>query len=309
MIDMVAKIISFINYKGGVGKTVTAVNIAAYLALGHDKKVLLVDLDAQASASLNLMHDKVYIQWVNQFGTLRKIVESYAYRRTPPDIRSIIVRGVVEYNKQNYNEMLQRGEIEGLPHNFPVESALAENLDLLPSELDLIDADTLLADIPPLDRLAIMTKELEKVKGEYDYIICDCPPNLYVMTRSGLLACDGYIIPVIPDLLSTIGIGELIRKLDRISLDIGRKTPCNGIVFTKVRPGAWLTRTQDATMRTIRGHPEVTGRNIPCFERYIHEYEDIRRALEWHIPICTYDPTCTVATEYSQLASEFIKRV
>jgi chromosome partitioning protein len=306
---MVAKIISFINYKGGVGKTITAVNIAAYLALEHEKRVLLADLDAQASASLNLMHDKVYVQWINQFGSLRKIVEAYAYRRMPPDIQTVIVKRVIEHNKQNYNDMVRRGEVEGLPHTFPIEDTLTENLDLLPSELDLIDADAHLAEIPPLERLAIMTKELEKVKAEYDYILCDCPPNLYTMTKSGLLACDGYMIPVIPDLLSTIGIGELIRKLDRISLDIGKRTPCKGIIFTKVRPGAWLTRTQEATMHAIRGHPEVVSRNIPCMERYIHEYEDIRRALEWHIPICVYDPTCTIATEYSQLASEFLKYV
>ena len=305
---MVAKIISFINYKGGVGKTITAVNVAAYLALEQNRKVLLVDLDAQASASLTLMHEKVYLQWRDQHGTLKKIIESYAHGRTPPDIRNVIVRGVVQYNKERYNEMLQRGEIEGLPHDFPVESAIAEKLDLLPSELDMTDADTILGNIPAVNRLAIMTKELEKVKSEYDYIICDCPPNLNIMTRIGLLASDSYIIPVIPDLLSTVGIGELIRKLERMLLDIGKMTPCKGIVFTKVRPGAWLTHTQDATMHVIRGHSEITSRNIPCFERYIHEYEDIRRALEWHVPICTYDPTCTVATEYSQLASEFITR-
>lgn len=306
---MVAKIVSFINYKGGVGKTVTAVNVAAYLALEQNKKVLLVDLDAQASASLTLMHEKVYLQWRDKYGTLKKIIESYAYRRAPPDIRSVIVRGVVQYNKERYNEMLQRDEIEGLPHEFPVENALAEKLDLLPSELDMIDADTILGTISPMDRLDIMNKEFGKVKSEYDYIICDCPPNLNVMTKSGLLAGDSYVIPVIPDLLSTVGIGELIKKLERMLLDMGAMKPCRGIVFTKVRPGAYLTRTQGATMQAIKGHSAVTSRNIPCFVEYIHEYEDIRRALEWHVPICTYDPTCTVATEYSRLASEFKTQV
>jgi chromosome partitioning protein len=304
---LTAKIICFVNYKGGVGKTVTTVNIAAYLAFEHGARVLLVDLDPQTNATLHLMREEIYEDWRRTHGTLNDVVDAYAHRRAPPDIHEFIVNGVVRYSRDRYNEKLQGGEIEeGLPLRYEVNSEL-DKLDLLPSHIDLIDADTDLEDIE--QRISFLAIELGKVKGEYDYILCDCPPNLYLMTINGLYAGDSYIIPLVPDYLSTLGAHELIERVERMSSVIRRKIPCKGIIFTKVRPGAWFTRTQSLRMDIIRNHPAIQRRNIFCFSEIVFEREEIRRSEEWRLPICVSEPTSAAALEYSRLTSEFIRQV
>ncbi|MBE7444078.1 MAG: AAA family ATPase [Planctomycetia bacterium] len=60
-------------------------------------------------------------------------------------------------------------------------------------------------------------KAIDKVKDNYDYILIDCPPNLYLVTQNALAASDYYIITTIPDHLSTIGINILIRKISELN--------------------------------------------------------------------------------------------
>src|ERR1700741_4148966 len=70
-----AQVISFINMKGGVGKTTCAVNVATYLARDHGKRVLLVDFDPQTNASLSVMSEKAWEKWQGEHGTMADIPE------------------------------------------------------------------------------------------------------------------------------------------------------------------------------------------------------------------------------------------
>ena len=64
---------------------------------------------------------------------------------------------------------------------------------------------------------AFLAKLVEEVSDRYDYILIDCPPNLYLMTHNALVASDRYIVTAIPDHLSTIGLNILKRKVDKIA--------------------------------------------------------------------------------------------
>ncbi len=81
-----AQVISFINYKGGVGKTTMAVEIAATLASKHQFKVLIVDLDPQTNASFYLMPgenpEKPWQEWVDSNGSLKSVLDA-AIREEP----------------------------------------------------------------------------------------------------------------------------------------------------------------------------------------------------------------------------------
>ena len=70
-----AQVISLVQMKGGVGKTTCAVNLASYLAQAHNKKVLLVDFDPQANASLSLMTEARWGEWQREHGTMADILE------------------------------------------------------------------------------------------------------------------------------------------------------------------------------------------------------------------------------------------
>jgi hypothetical protein len=70
-----AQVISFLNMKGGVGKTTCAVNLATYLAKDHQKRVLLVDLDPQTNASLSVMPEKAWEEWAEEHGTMADVLE------------------------------------------------------------------------------------------------------------------------------------------------------------------------------------------------------------------------------------------
>jgi chromosome partitioning protein len=148
-----AIVISLLNMKGGVGKTTVAVNLAAYLARDHGKRVLLVDLDPQTNASLSLMPEKAWSAWAAEHGTMADIFEVGGEGKRgktddPHKFKDCIVHNVVP-------------EIPGL--------------DLIPSHLKLTFLDLDLAARPGRER--ILGRSLDKVRGDYDMILCDCPPR------------------------------------------------------------------------------------------------------------------------------------
>lgn len=111
-------------------------------------------------------------------------------------------------------------------------------LDLLPSSIDLIDTQDRLVLMPagqfhtknPTD---ILRRAIQKIIDTYDYVLIDCPPNLGIITLNGLRIAAGYIIPTIPDVLSTYGIPQIVRRVAHFSEDIGQTIEPFGIAVCK----------------------------------------------------------------------------
>ena len=142
-----AKVIAFVNMKGGVGKTTCAVNLAAYLARDHQKRVLLVDLDPQTNASLSLMTEDAWAKWAADHGTMADLMEVGGRRKQdePVKLADCIVHGV-------------RPELP--------------TLDLLPSHLKLtfldLEQDPATETVRPLaadDVVTVEADELAKAEG------------------------------------------------------------------------------------------------------------------------------------------------
>jgi chromosome partitioning protein len=145
------RVMAIANQKGGVGKTTTAVNLAACLA-HQRRRVLLIDLDPQSNATMHLGLDP-FAQQMTVYDLLKDAER---------DIRPAIIKS-------------------------------RERLDLLPSNLEMADADVALSSL--LGREHRLQSLLGQLPPEaYDFALIDCPPNLGVLTLNALVACDEVLI-------------------------------------------------------------------------------------------------------------------
>ncbi len=218
------KVVSFINLKGGVGKTTTAVNIAAALA-DEGLKVLVIDLDPQTNATVSLISQK---EWESRHKS-----------------------GQTLYHL--FNDMLEDRDDFDIDEAVYYDAGGIEGLDLLPSSMFLVDIQD---SIPDMDNKAyvshvdVLGNAIEDIKGNYDYIIIDCPPNLGAITLNGINISDCYVVPTVPDILSKIGISLILNRIKSFKK---RKRTCNiklaGIIFTKVD---YRTNLHNSTMRELR---------------------------------------------------------
>ncbi len=212
-------VLSFINLKGGVGKTTTAVAVAEILAHEHRKHVLLIDLDPQTNATVTLISED---QWEEMDKSGRTIAQLFEDRLNPQNPPKFDIEKAIAHRVSTINDGIAR-------------------LDLLPSSMQLID----LQDRIPMiaisgnftsNPLEILRIALQPVIDRYDYVIIDCPPSLGTVTKNGLRISTGYIIPTIPDIVSTWGIYQIVNNIARFAQDVDRPIPALGIVATKVQP-------------------------------------------------------------------------
>jgi len=209
-----ARVISLINLKGGVAKTTTTVALAETLAARFGKKILVIDLDPQTNATTMLIGETRWKELNAKGWTLASLFKD----ALDPENKSF-----------DLAKTLQRrvSDVQG-----------AEKVDLLPSSLDLIDVQDRLAGAPtgqfysvtPVDLLRLSVKS---ILDDYDLVLIDCPPNLGIITLNGLRISEGYIIPTVPDVLSTYGIPQIIKRIDRFSHEISEQIEPLGILITK----------------------------------------------------------------------------
>lgn len=200
------KVISVINYKGGVGKTTLSANIAALLA-NKGKDVLVVDLDPQTNLTLSFIDVDEWKVLDEQGKTVKHWYDNYLDHGGNSSLKELIISP----EKVNH-ELTVNGE---------------GKIDLIPSHLDLIHVDMELSSLlggttertfinsflRVVSRLKLSLMEFEDT---YDVIIIDCPPNFNLVTQNAIVASDYYIVPAKPDYLSTLGISTLLRHINNL---------------------------------------------------------------------------------------------
>ena len=259
-----ARIISFINYKGGVGKTTIAVETAATMASKYGFKVLIIDLDPQTNASFYLVTEERWEQWANTHGSLKDIFQS-AINEQPFDVGNVI-----------------------MPN-------LYDCLDLLPSHLDLLPVDLELAakwGAQSSEAKMIIKDRLEPVISdrEYDFVIIDCPPNLNLVTQNALMLSDSYVVVCLPEYFSVRGIGLIETQIEKMMEQINNNlmrfgaNPVSGpimrgIIFNRIRYVTGGTIAQENWMAQVRrAYANVT------FEHFVAETVRVAEA-SWNGPI------------------------
>ncbi|OQB75897.1 MAG: Sporulation initiation inhibitor protein Soj [Deltaproteobacteria bacterium ADurb.Bin135] len=292
-----ATVVSFINFKGGVGKTTLCVEIAASLAQKFNEKVLIVDLDPQTNATLSLMTEKDWEDHAAQNGTLRDFFEA-CYEGKELGLDSIIVKNPVKYH-----------------------GALT-NLDLVPSHIELFGMDLRLATKLGHENLKaklFLKKALEPLQDKYTYIFVDCPPNLYLTTQNGLFASDHYLIVALAEYLSTLGIAHIQKSVGNIFADAnkllsdigsgtnGLKQPAiAGIIFNRLRTIYSGTYSQEDIIRRVTAdYPGMV------FDARVPHSDKIAVRAEQKVPIAVSGYAADRAYEerITQAAHEFYDRL
>lgn len=335
------KIISFINYKGGVGKTTTTYHIGCALALYHNKKVLLIDVDPQTNLTFLCVVPERWELFKKDYGTIAKLFASY------------LNDNLGTYQTKN---ILWKSPIELFTQGKGTKNVI-KNLDLIPSDIDLLGVDIELAsktwrkiesgiyqeqlqilrrtikgikeffginisnDIRDalfyLEQRHILKNAIHRTKDNYDYILIDCPPNLYLVTQNALAASDAYIITTIPDHMSTIGINILIKKIRELHDTMNHKCRLTnteihdimpkGILFTMVRTvGQSIVSTHKDKMNELRKNYG----NV-CFENSISWGAGYTEASSLAVPVFLLNDenAMRVAEQYKEVAKEFLEKV
>ena len=230
------KVVSVIDYKGGVGKTSLTANSGSELAW-RDKKVLLLDLDAQASLTFSFLTPD---EWANDYADTRTIKTWFdAFEKGGP----IPLSSLINSPKKINSKLKGKGQ-----------------LDIFHSHLGLINVDLGLAVklggatlaqakanfVSVHKRQADGLSERELLS--YDVIFIDCPPNFNLVTKTAIVASDFIFIPTRADQLSTLGIDYLKRSMNELqkdyndyaNLDDGEHVEKNspktvGVVFTMIQ--------------------------------------------------------------------------
>lgn len=288
------KVISIISLKGGVGKTTTTVALAEFLALKHNKKVLVVDLDPQTNATVMLIKQQTWKQANDHKKTIDQMFLDRIENTKNFDLRKSIIKSVSNIGSG------------------------AQNLDLLPSSVDLVHIQDDLTILKqeysnfqsPITTLAENLRE--EIIDEYDYVLIDCPPNLGVITLNGLYISDYYLMPVVPDILSTYGIPEILDRIHKSSEEI-KKIDRNfnikplGILVNKYNENnrMHIEIKSDLVAKEKRGVIPKVLNSLVCEAANLSEAADINKPQLTLKQKYKYDSSIYEA--YNSLAKEIIE--
>ncbi|EGJ28976.1 MAG: ParA family protein [Moorea sp. SIO2C4] len=290
-------VISTVNMKGGVGKTTLTVNLATCLAKNHNKRVLVVDLDTQISGTLSLMQPQAFAKARKGRRTLSRLIDKVI--------------------KPSYRSRLTIEDI------IQTDNCNIKGLDLLPGDIELYD-EYVVSDL--LHKQSIQEGEVEfskvwsrfeslLIKGilepiipNYDFIILDCAPGYNLLTRSGIVASDFYLLPARPEPLSIVGIQLLERRIARLKESHQQDSPLNlqllGIIFI-LSGGGLMGRYYKQVMRRVDN--DFDSNQI--FKIRIPMDVNVAKAVDSFSPVVIAHPNSAGSKAFFKLTEEFLLKL
>lgn len=270
-----AKRISIINFKGGVGKTTLAFHLGAGLAAFHDKRVLLVDMDHQSSLSIVCLGSDRWLKLVSSKKTVNEIFETRKDQSRSVG-NEIIVKSPVRQHFWDHSSGMSRNL------NYNKLDIAPASLSLDNTEIDLDIAALFQTNetnsewdkvISEWNKRTLICKWIEEssIDDEYDYIIFDCPPATKIVAQNAIAASHGYIIPVVPEAVMERGAPHLYYmiqsgiddKLNMLALIIDKlvdkavaPAPCPIHVPITKLVGVAVTRIQVAKSGYTNDHEQ-----------------------------------------------------
>lgn len=219
-------VVGVVNQKGGVGKTTTAVNLAAALAQSG-QRTLLMDADPQGNATTGLGVDKAKLP-----GTLYDVF--------------VALTGDPETAGEPLREVITRTPWD--------------NLDLVAATLDLAGAEPVL--LNAVGKEMVLRDALERVRADYDWVIIDAPPSLGILTINILAACDRVIVPLQSEFYALEGLSHLVKTIDIVRRRINPQLEIGMVLLTMVDTRNRLSQQVEEDVRQYFGD-KVAQTRVP----------------------------------------------
>jgi chromosome partitioning protein len=227
------RIVAVANQKGGVGKTTTAINLAASLAV-ESQSVLLIDVDPQGNLTSG----------VGRKGQNAEAGSIYEALTSPEPT------------------------VDAQPYVIATD---LDRMRLIPADRNLTGAEIELVTLPAREeRLRAL---LHPLRDAYDYIFIDCPPSLGLLTLNALVAADALLIPLHCEYFALEGLADLIATLERVRASLNPALDIEGVLLTMYDERTNLGQQVAADVRAFfkeKVYRTVIPRNVRLGEAPSH---------------------------------------
>ncbi len=290
-------VVAFLNFKGGVGKTANVVNLGACLAATHGKRVLIVDLDAQCNASLWLL------------GKARFREHTQAPARSVAQAFRDALRGTRLFR---FEDALVRG----VPLSEKGYKLIA-GLDLLPASIDLLEVEEHMAHRPPAEGAhRVLFERLKPRFKDYDYVLIDCAPNFFALTKNAVFVARHLAIPYIPDFLSLVGFQTLARLVEGFGARIGGqktalgRTRISALLVNNFKQQGNVYKQGLLELEKLTADLKAAGLIHPAarvLQPPVRACVKVAEAPAEHRPIVLHAPESIGGQDYAALTEDFMR--
>lgn len=269
------KVVTFLSVKGGVGKTTLTVNTANELAtkIGGSDKVLIIDLDAQAGASVYLLGYDQQQALEKQNQTIHELLDN-TINNQDPNISKYIIN----------------------PYKTNPSSGWSPRLDVIVGDSRIIDLEREIISRSAAKGFGwslILYQLLTKLSQlNYSFIFIDPPATLGALSRMALGASNYFLIPLIPDDFGRVTVGMFTKDffnqaVVEIALAGRQDIPlCGGIVFNKIKTNSKKQEEiADEIANEIRGKKLYNKYSIPVYKTKLYDRIAYVKSLEEHKPL------------------------
>ncbi len=187
--------------------------------------------------------------------------------------------------------------IDDLDPNSIILNTEVENLDLIPSHIDLVGAEIEMTNLP--NREQMLKGVISKIEDKYDFILIDCSPSLGLITLNALTASDSVLIPVQCEYFALEGLGKLLNTIKIVQNRLNTGLEIEGFLLTMY----------DARLRLSNQVVEEVKKHFQqmVFETIIQRNIKLSEAPSFGKPVLMYDVNSTGAVNYLNLARELLQ--
>lgn len=179
-----------------------------------------------------------------------------------------------------------------------VKKTNIKNLNICPSNINLAGAEVELVSV--MSREQRLKEKLDKVKGDYDFIIIDCPPSLGLITLNAFTASDSVLIPVQCEYYALEGLGQLLNTINLVKKHLNKNIEIEGALLTMydIR-----TNLSNQVVKEVKKYF-----NDKVYKNVIPRNVKLSEAPSYGMPISVYDPRSKGAKSYEKFVKEFLKK-